>query len=407
MIENTPAAIIGDLQTNDPRYGDYDLTALNGSSEYVKQFIELRQQENGQSALERALASLKETEPKRYRKLVAGPRGTLLSAVQPEPVCWLWYPRLALGKLTPLDGDGALGKTLLVYDLIARLTTGRPMPGETSSGMIGGAVIISAEDGLKDTIQPRLERAGAALSRVSFLGELKDEDTDEYERPFSLATDLDYLDQEITRVSAKLVLIDPILAFLSGDIYKENYIRGALAPLKSLIEKRNVAALLIRHTPKHGNDRLAYQGLGSVALTNLARTTLFAVRNPNDEEQIVLVNPKNNLARPAPKLLYRVVSEPGEDERPHIVWEGTTTISDQELLHPVDQETGELRREILKSLKTNHPTPMTPADVADAIEENDTAKVNVYLSRMYRAGQITKDGRGMYIALSGLSSSQK
>src|SRR5262249_2987163 len=91
--------------------------------------------------------------------------GILLSTVQPERVEWLWRDRIPLGKLTIIDGDPGLGKSVLTLDLAARVSVGKPMPDNTP-GRHGGVVLLSAEDGLQDTIRPRLDAAGADCSRV-------------------------------------------------------------------------------------------------------------------------------------------------------------------------------------------------------------------------------------------------
>jgi hypothetical protein len=81
------------------------------------------------------------------------PTGTLLSEVEPESVEWLWPGRVPLGKLTVLDGDPGLGKSAMTLDIAARLSAGLELPdGERCEP--AGVVLMSAEDGLGDTIRP-------------------------------------------------------------------------------------------------------------------------------------------------------------------------------------------------------------------------------------------------------------
>src|SRR5438445_1224484 len=90
-----------------------------------------------------------------------------LSDVPPEAVSWLWPGRIPFGKLTMLDGDPGLGKSLVTLDLAARVSTGRPMPGETNAaGGPAAVVILTAEDGLGDTVRPRLDALGAKVSMI-------------------------------------------------------------------------------------------------------------------------------------------------------------------------------------------------------------------------------------------------
>ncbi len=120
--------------------------------------------------------------------------GILLSDVQAEKVDWLWDRRVPLGKLTILEGDPDKGKSLITLDLAARLTTGRRLPGDQDDHheqgehdehlehLTGGVVILSAEDGLADTIKPRLLAAGADTSRVLALTTVPDSEGNERDK---------------------------------------------------------------------------------------------------------------------------------------------------------------------------------------------------------------------------------
>jgi AAA domain/Domain of unknown function (DUF3854) len=138
------------------------------------------------------------------------PVGTLLADVSAETVEWLWERRIPLGKITVLDGDPDNGKSVLTTDLAARVTTGRPMPyGFGKTFPQAGVVILSAEDGVGDTIRPRFDAAGGDPTKVIILGN---------DDPFGLPEDLPKLGRAIERVGAKLVIVDPIMAFLGENI---------------------------------------------------------------------------------------------------------------------------------------------------------------------------------------------
>jgi len=330
--------------------------------------------------------------------------GILLSEVKPEAIHWLWPGYMALRKLHTFDGDPGLGKSTLLFHIIARLTSGEVMPGEERAHVAGGAVLICLEDGLEDTIQPRLAKAGADLSRVVSIGFIKD--SEGHERPFNLSQDADILEAAIKRVNAKLVMIDPVMAVLGGkDIYKDNEVRAALAPLKEIAERCNVAIVMIRHIVKGGSDKAIYLGGGSIAFIGLSRIGLLAVRNPDNEGQCIFANIKNNLGKPAPKLLYSVVSDTGSnDERPYIRWQGESLHTDQELMSKPTQNQGESRQAILKMLKDAYPEPMSPAQIADDLDL-DLNRVSVTLTRMFDAGQVDKLGRGKYVSMKPVSPS--
>jgi AAA domain len=336
--------------------------------------------------------------------------GVLLSDVKPEAIHWLWPGYLALRKLHTFDGDPGLGKSTLLFHIIARLTIGEVMPGEERTYVSGGAVLVCLEDGLEDTIQPRLAKAGADLSKIVSIGFIKDTDVTgvEREKPFNLGTDGHLLEAAIKRVNAKIVMIDPVMAILGGkDIYKDNEVRAALTPLKEIAERCNVAIVMIRHITKGGSDKAIYLGGGSIAFIGLSRIGWLAVRNPDNEEQCIFANIKNNLGKPAPKLLYSVVSDVGsDDERPYIRWEGESKHTDQELMSKPTQNQGESRQAILKVLKKSYPESMSPAQIANELGL-DLNRVTVALTRMFDAGQIEKLGRGKYVSTGPLSASSE
>jgi RecA-family ATPase len=245
--------------------------------------------------------------------------GTLLSRVQPQKIPWLWYPRLALGKITMLDGDPGLGKSLIGADLGARITRGGTMPDESPCHAAGGVVVIMPEDTLEDTIQPRFARAGADLSKVLDISMI----VGETRQPFSLQKDLDYLEAAIKRVNARLVYIDPIMALLAGNTNtnKDDDVRVLLLPLKMLVEKLQVACVLVRHMTKTRGENALMAGQGSIAFIGLARTGLTVARHPQNKSQIVLTHIKSNIGPLAPAMTYTISSDDAMcDERPYITW---------------------------------------------------------------------------------------
>jgi RecA-family ATPase len=174
--------------------------------------------------------------------------------VEGRALCWLWPGRIPLGTLTLLDGDPGLGKSLLALDLVARVTRGAAMPdgdaggpegavdgagGGAEGAVEGGAVLLSAEDDLAATVRPRLRAAGADLQRVLAVQTVLTYDTatgQEVERGFALPGDSPLLEAAIGEVEAKLVVIDPLMAYLDGRVnsWRDQDVRAALAPLARL-----------------------------------------------------------------------------------------------------------------------------------------------------------------------------
>jgi len=351
--------------------------------------------------------------PMQDNKSIA-PVGTLLSQVQGEEVHWLWQRRLPLGKLTTLDGDPGLGKSNLTLDIAARVSTGREMPDGTP-GIAGGAgvVLIAPEDGLADTIQPRLQRAGANLSRIvsiSSIPTLNPNTNYTYERPFMLPFDFKILQKAIERVQAKLVVIDPLMAiFSSKDTYKDNEVRMALAPVQRLIEQAGTACLMVRHLSKTSGTNALYRAGGSIAFIAIARSGLMVLKDPTDESKRVLAHVKSNLSVGAANLSFSVASDEdhGGDNRPYIRWLGATTHTIQELLNPplptAIHLLGAGRQEILRVLEEHYPEVLSIKALAAVLPEMSYTNLNLTLKRMAEDGQIEKVGRGEYHALSASS----
>ena len=251
--------------------------------------------------------------------------GTLMSAVQRKKVQWLWFGRMPLGKITVLDGDPGLGKSVLTLDIAARVSTGREMPDGTP-GVQGGVVLLSAEDDMGDTVRPRLEEAGANLERIvdiSFtephLGKL-----------LSIPLDMKEIENAILRVKAKLVVIDPIFAFLGDvDTNKDTSVRTALAQLAKLAERRGVAVILVRHLNKgEQTTKAIYRGSGSIALVGLARSGLLVAKSKNSDK-MVLASTKCNLA-PPPESLYYTLESLGDV--PQVWWHGAANEDADQLI---------------------------------------------------------------------------
>src|SRR5215207_7634630 len=175
-----------------------------------------------------------------YPDIEAIPVGIMLSEVQAETVEWLWERRIPLGKITVLDGDPGLGKSVLTTDLAARVTTGRAMPYGFQKREPAGVVILSAEDGAGDTIRPRFDAAGGDPEKVVLLGT---------EEMLGIPEDLGTIERAIKQVDAKLVIVDPIMAFMGEEVNpnSDKEVRRALTPVKQLAERLGVAVLIVRH----------------------------------------------------------------------------------------------------------------------------------------------------------------
>jgi hypothetical protein len=251
-----------------------------------------------------------------------------LSQLVPRSVNWLWPGRLALGKLAILDGDPDLGKSLVTLDLCARLSTGRDFPDGQPSGGPANSVVLSDEDNAEDTILPRIQALGGNPERV-FVMPHNDSGSS---GPFRIPTHLDALDAALERMAARLLVIDPIVAFLEqGAHFRDDQsVRRALSPLAALAERRQCVAKMVRHLNKSGASRSLYRGGGSIGIVAACRSAWLAVRDPNDPKRCVLAQVKNNLAAPQPSLVYEVQRR--VDAPPTLAWHGTSELRADQLL---------------------------------------------------------------------------
>lgn len=262
---------------------------------------------------------------------------TIVASVANEKVTWLWRRYIPLGYITMLDGEPDKGKSLMTLDLIARVTTGARMPDGTR-GVSAGAVIWTVEDGLADVIKPRLERAGADCSRV--LHRTIAVDSEGFSRSLTVA-DTERMRRDIARIGARLVVIDPLSAFLGkADSHRDSDVRAALSPMQNMLHELGVACLFVRHLTKAVGGSAMSRGMGSIAGVALSRSAVIVGReDPQDATSMcVLARIKGNLGPNAPSLRYKPVGDPAdEDAPPWIEWHGVSDKTADELVAAPDQ----------------------------------------------------------------------
>ena len=242
-----------------------------------------------------------------------------LDTVQSVAIEWLSFPYFAYGKISFIDGDPGCGKSTFIIHQIANLSCGKLL---TPDGVEEGydpinIVYQNGEDGLDDTIVPRLESAGADRSRIHVI--------DESDKALTLSDER--IEQTINEKDAKLFVIDPFQAYIGDkvDLHRANETRVVMRQLGAVGERTGCAIVLIRHTTKGVGGNPLHRGLGSIDLVGAARSVLLIGRVPDNPSIRGIVQSKNNLAAEGEPMAFQF-SETGFE------WLGAYDVTADELL---------------------------------------------------------------------------
>ena len=221
-----------------------------------------------------------------------------------KEVEWLWYPYIPYGKITIVEGDPGEGKTTLVLKLAAALSRGLPLPCDDDKEYEPIHIIYqTAEDGIEDTIKPRLEKAGADCSMIRVI--------DETDKELSMTDDR--LEQAIIETKARLIILDPIQAYIGAtvDMHRANEIRPVLKHLGIIAEKHNCAIILIGHMNKASGSKSTYRGLGSIDIQATARSVLLVARLRDKPNIRIMAHDKSSLAPAGDAIGFEMTEDNG------------------------------------------------------------------------------------------------
>lgn len=256
-----------------------------------------------------------------------GKRVIWASSITPKKVEWLWPRRIPLGKMTTFAGQGGLGKTFVLCDIAARVSTGTEWPfcgGECPEP--GRVLFISGEDDEDDTLVPRLIECGADLRKIAFL-------SPESHDNFSLAA-LELLTAVLDEMTGvRFVVIDPPSSYLGGvDDHKNAELRGLLTPLKHWSSKQRVSIVFNNHVNKAigANVEAASRVMGSVAWVNAVRAAHMFIKDPDDRERVIFAPIKMNNAAKPKGLSYRITGL--NDDRAKVEWLAELDVTADEVL---------------------------------------------------------------------------
>lgn len=226
--------------------------------------------------------------------------------IEAKAVKWLWYPYIPLGKITIMQGNSGIGKTMLALNIAAALSKGEPLPGDTAPREPINIIYNTAEDGLGDTIKPRLLAAGADCTRINTINERVN--------PVTMTDGR--LEESIAEVGAKLLILDPIQAYLGAkiDMNKANEIRPIFAQLGRVAEDNECAIVLIGHQGKNQTYSELQSLLGSTDQVAAARSVLTVTKHPNDKTLSLINHTKSSLSARGKSLSFCI------DKNGKIVW---------------------------------------------------------------------------------------
>jgi hypothetical protein len=236
--------------------------------------------------------------------------------VKAEPVKWLWKPYIAIGKLTLLEGDPGIGKSWVTLAMATAISRGKGLPGQAATEP-GSVILASAEDGLGDTIRPRLDTMKTDVSRIHAIdGAVTFDDAG-----FAL------IESYIIEVKPVLLIIDPLVAYLGAgmDFHRANETRPVMARLAKLAEKYQLAILPVRHLAKGGQNKAIYRGIGSIDFTAACRSVLLAGCDAEDGQNMAIVHIKSNLAQKGPSQGYQLKDD-------GFYWTGESTLTSSQIL---------------------------------------------------------------------------
>ena len=249
-------------------------------------------------------------------------QGLTFNQIPEKEITWLWSGFMAAGTVVTLDGDPGQGKSTVMLDIAARVSTGQPMPGCDERRTPASIIIMSAEDDSESKIGPVLRLAGADKARIVNQPMKLD-----YDGPPTMITvkDIDILRREIVRTDAKLVIVDPLTGYLPSsretDSHKDQDIRKVLGPLSQLANETSVCIVGIRHLNKTGGSNPLYRGGGSIAIGGGARTVIMAGAERDDETRHVLAVAKSNVGPRLPSITYYIETVPDDlGKLPRIRW---------------------------------------------------------------------------------------
>ena len=247
-----------------------------------------------------------------------------MDEVPVEEVEWLWYPYIPFGKLTIIHGAGGEGKTTLILQLAALLSRGEKLPCDSTEREPIKVIYQTAEDGLGDTIKPRLLAGNADCSQIKVI--------DESEATLTMLDER--IEKAIVETGARALILDSVQAYIGAkvDMNRANEVRAILSQLGRIAGQYRCAIILVGHLNKVQGNKSNYRGLGSIDFQATARSVLIVGRLKDNPQIRVMVQDKSSLAPEGEPIAFELDKENG------FRWLGHYDISADDLLCGIPRE---------------------------------------------------------------------
>ena len=262
-----------------------------------------------------------------------------MADVDVEEIRWLWYPYIPYGKCTILQGDPGCGKTMLALNLAARLSNGYGMPFASAEPEEPIHILYqTSEDGIGDTIKPRLIAAGANCNNIRVINE----------ENHPLHFDDERIEKAIVSENAKLLILDPLSAYIGENVNLNQAIdvRSAFRKIYAVAQRTKCAVLIVSHMNKANGISALYRTNGSIDICGAVRSILTVCEDREEKDKRYLVPVKSNLAEKGDAIIFRLSD--------HIEWLESRAVTADELLSSFgssrDTKQGQAEEEMLALL---------------------------------------------------------